>query len=342
MREPNHQLVLRQRPTGAVTSDCFELVEIPVVDPDPGQILVRTLWLGFDPAQRGWLNDIRSYVPPVGIGEVMRAWGVGEVLASGDPVYPTGSLVAARLGWQTLALLNTTDRSNDLEVVPADIPDPKWMLSVAGITGLTAYFGMLDIGQPGDGDTVLVTAAGGATGSVAGQIARIHGARRVIGTAGSDEKRAWVRDVAGFDECVSHYDDNVRRQLRELARDGFKVVFDNVGGALLDAALFNIAERGRIVLCGSISTGYRPERPEVGLHYYQLLTTRRSRMEGFLVTDYADHFTEARKQLISWVERGEIRVAEDVVEGLEQAPATLQRLFEGKNLGKQLLRVADR
>ena len=342
MTEWNRRLVLRQRPTGAVTDDCFEFVEAPVAEPGPGQILVRTLWLGFDPAQRGWLNDVRSYVPPVAIGEVMRASGVGEIIASGDPAYPAGSLVTAQVGWQTHALLDTSDASHDVVPVPADIPDPKWMLSVAGITGLTAYFGMLDIGRPVSGDTVLVTAAAGATGSVAGQIARIHGARRVIGTAGSDEKRAWVRDVAGFDECVSHYDDNVRRQLRELAREGFNVVFDNVGGALLDAALFNTAERARIVLCGSISTGYRPERPEVGLHYYQLLTTRRSRMEGFLVSDYADQFAGARKQLIEWAEHGDLHVAEDIVEGLEHAPATLQRLFEGKNLGKQLLKVADR
>src|SRR5205085_56865 len=179
-------------------------------------------------------------------------------------------------------------------------------------------------------------------GSVAGQIARLQGASRVVGTAGSDEKRAWVVDVAGFEECVSHYDTGVRRQLQGLAPKGYNVVFDNVGGALLDAALFNIAERARVVLCGSISTGYRPERPETGLHYYQLLTTRRARMEGFLVTDYAEQFRDARKQLVAWAERGDIRVATDTVEGLEHAPATLQRLFDGQNFGKQLLHVADR
>ena len=341
MADVNRRLVLRDRPSGAVTDECFETVEGPIGEPGPGQVLVRTVWLSFDPAQRGWINDVRSYVPPVALGDVMRAWGIGEVVASGDAAYPVGSLVTAMVGWQTHALLDTSG-SADLELVPADIPDPKWMLSVAGITGLTAYFGMTDVGCPGEGDTVLVTAAAGATGSVAGQIARILGAGRVVGTAGSEDKQAWVRDVAGFDECVGHHDESVRRRLREQAPNGFNVVFDNVGGALLDAALFNIAERGRIALCGSISTGYRPERPEIGLHYYQLLTTRRARMEGFLVSDYSDRFGAARKELVTWAERGDIHVAEDVTEGLEKAPATLRRLFEGANLGKQLLKVADR
>jgi NADPH-dependent curcumin reductase CurA len=337
--EQNRRLVLRQRPTGVVTDDSFELVTAPIPLLAPGEVLVRTLWLGFDPAQRGWLNDVPSYVPPVAIGEVMRAHGVGEVVASEAPGFHAGALVVGPLGWQTHAVLRPSD--TDVERVPEGVDDPKLMLTAAGTTGLTAYFGMTDIGRVGAGDTVLVTAAAGATGSVAGQIARIRGATRVIGTAGSDEKRAWVRDIAGFDDCVSHYDDKVRRALREQAPDGYDVVYDNVGGALLDAALFNIAERGRIVLCGSISTGYRPQRPEVGLHYYQLLTTRRARMEGFIVTDYAEQFPAARAELLGWVASGQLQVAEDVVEGLERAPEGLRRLFEGKNLGKQLLHVAD-
>ena len=216
------------------------------------------------------------------------------------------------------------------------------MLSVAGVTGMTAYFGMRHIGQPVPGDTVLVTAAAGATGSVAGPgRARNLGAARVIGTAGSEDKRAWVRDVAGFDECVDHYDDNVRRRLRELAPNGYNVVFDNVGGALLDAALFNIAEHGRLALCGSISTGYRPERPEVGLHYYQLLTTRRARMEGFLLYDFEERFGEARRTLLGWYADGRLHVEHDILEGLPNAPLGLRRLFDGGNLGKQILHLSD-
>jgi NADPH-dependent curcumin reductase CurA len=190
-----------------------------------------------------------------------------------------------------------------------------------------------------EGDTVLVTSAAGATGSIAGQIARIKGAARVVGTAGAEEKRSWVRDVAGFDDCRCHYDDDIRRQLREVSPQGYNVVFDNVGGSLLDAALFNIAERARIVLCGSISTGYKPQRPEVGLHYYQLLTTRRGRMEGFIVTDHAARFDEARAELAAWIADGRLQQQSDVLEGLEQAPSGLQRLFSGGNLGKQLLRL---
>jgi NADPH-dependent curcumin reductase CurA len=338
--QQNTQLVLAERPTGPVGNEHFRTVTEPVREPGRGEIVVRTEWLAFDPAQRGWLNDIRSYVPPVAIGEVMRARGAGEVVASGDPSYAAGDLVTAQTGWQTHPTLSTTDPATEIERVPRDVTDPKLMLSVAGITGLTAYFGMIGVAQPHEGDTVLVTAAAGATGSVAGQIARLRGAARVVGTAGKPEKRAWVREIAGFDECVSHYDDNVKRRLREVGPDGYNAVFDNVGGELLDAAIFNIALHGRIALCGSISTGYRPEKPAIGLHYYQRLTTMRARMEGFLVSDHADRYPQARADLLRWVANGDLHVAEDIVEGFEQAPATLQRLFDGKNLGKQLLRVS--
>jgi NADPH-dependent curcumin reductase CurA len=333
----NRQLVLRERPTGDVTDEHFELVERDVPPPADGEVLLRTRWLSFDPAQRGWLNDIRSYVPPVAIGEVMRAYGIGEVVASRADALPEGTLVAASLGWQEYAVVDP--ETVDLDIVPADLPTPELMLGVLGLTGLTAYFGMLDVGRPVAGDTVLVTAAAGATGSIAGQIARLGGAGRVVGTAGSEEKRAWVRDVAGFDECVDHHDERVRRRLHEAAPDGYDVVFDNVGGSLLDAALFNIAERARIVLCGSISTGYRPERPEVGLHNYQLLTTRRGRMEGFIVTDYASRFAEARAELRAWLAGDQLRQEFDVLDGLERGPEGLRRLFAGGNLGKQLLRL---
>ena len=340
----NRQLVLRSRPTGVVTDDCFEVVEQPVADPAAGQVLVRTLWLSFEPAQRGWLNDVRSYVPPVAIGEVMRAWGVGQVVASGHPDFEPGQFVHGTLEWQTHALVDLGQERlppTELAPVPPEVGDPLLMLSVAGVTGLTAYFGMREVGAAGAGETVVVTAAAGATGSVAGQVARNLGAARVIGTAGSPTKQAWVREVAGFDDCVDHYDDNVRRRLREAAPDGYDVAFDNVGGTLLDAVLFNVARRGRVVLCGSISTGYRPERPEVGLHYYQLLTTRSARMEGFLVYDFEDRFDDARRTLLDWYDRGTLHVEHDVLEGLENAPLGLRRLFDGGNLGKQVLHIAD-
>jgi NADPH-dependent curcumin reductase CurA len=334
----NRQLLLRERPTGEVGAEHFELVETPTPEPGDGEVLVRTQWLSFDPAQRGRLNDVRSYVPPVALGAVMEADGIGEVVVSNVAGVEVGQLVHAQVGWQDYVVLDpaTTGR---FEPVPDDVKEPHHMLGLLGMTGLTAYFGMIDIGRPVEGDAVLVTSAGGATGSVAGQLARIKGAAQVVGTAGSEAKRAWVRDVAGFDDCLDHYADDILRQIRATSRDGFQVVFDNVGGELLDAALFNIAERARVVLCGSISTGYKPQRPDVGLFYYQLLTMRRSRMEGFLVTDYADRFAEARRDLMTWFEEGRLHQQYDVLKGLEQAPLALNRLFSGGNLGKQLVEL---
>ena len=336
MSETNRQMLLRERPTGEVGDEHFELVTGPVPEPRDGEVLLRAQWLSFDPAQRGWLNDVRSYVPPVAIGEPMRAYGIGEVVTSNVDGVAPGDLVHTSLGWQDYAVV---DPSTTLfEPVPAAVTQPEMMLGLLGMTGLTAYFGMTDIGRPVEGDAVLVTAAAGATGSIAGQIARIKGAAQVIGTAGA-AKGDWVRDVAGFDDCLDHYDENILRLIRAANRDGYQVVFDNVGGTLLDACLFNIAVHARVVLCGSISTGYKPQRPDVGIYYYQLLTMRRSLMQGFLVSDYEDRYDEARADLLRWSEEGRLVQQYDVVEGLEKAPTTLNRLFKGANLGKQLLKL---
>jgi NADPH-dependent curcumin reductase CurA len=335
----NRRLLLARRPSGAVEDDCFRMETSPVEPPGPGQVLVRTLWLAFEPAQRGWLNEVRSYTAPMEIGEVMRAWGLGQIERSNHDSFPEGALVHGTLNWQEWGV-HAPGTDSDIELVPEGVDDPTLMLSVAGITGMTAYFGMHDIGRPTAGDTVLVTAAAGATGSVAGQIARLLGARRVIGTAGSPTKQAWVRDIAGFDECLDHHDPDVRKHLRAAAPDGLDVIYDNVGGALLDAAIARTTVHARIALCGSISTGYRPERPAVGLHNYQVLTTNRVRMEGFLLNDFEDRFPEARERLLAWAADGSIRVQHDVLEGLERAPEGLRRLFEGANLGKQLLLVS--
>ena len=337
MTERNRQLLLRERPTEEVRAEHFEMVVADVPTPGDGEVLLRATWLSFDPAQRGWLNDVRSYVPPVAIGEPMRAYGIGEVVTSNAEGFAPGDLVHAKVGWQEYAVLNPAEE--DLfEPVPADVKQPEMMLGLLGMTGLTAYFGMTEIGRPEEGDAVLVTAAAGATGSIAGQIARIKGASQVIGTA-SAKKRDWVIDVAGFDDCLDHYDENILRMIRNANRDGYQVVFDNVGGTLLDAALFNIAVHARVVLCGSISTGYKPQRPDVGLYYYQLLTMRRSRMEGFLVSDFADRFDDARRDLLRWSEEGRLHQRYDVLEGLEAAPLALNRLFTGGNVGKQLVKL---
>ena len=338
----NNQIVLRERPAGRVDEGCFEARSGTTADPVDGEVTIRTCWLGFDPAQRGWLNDIPSYLPPVAVGDVMRASGVGQIVASKNADFAVGDLVVGTIGWQEYCTANPADPSLDLELIPPDIEDPKLMLNVLGTTGLTAYVGMHDIGQPVAGDTVLVTAAAGATGAVAGQIAKIMGAARVIGTASTPEKRAWVTEVIGFDECIDYRDPHVFRLLKAAtAGSGFDVVFDNVGGSLLDNALGNLALGARVVLCGAISTGYRPERPAEGLRNYQFLTTLRAKMQGFIVLDHADRFAVIRSELKRWLKDGKLRSAEDVVEGLEHAPATLQRLFDGQNLGKQLLHVAD-
>lgn len=333
----NTQLVLRERPTDRVEARHFEAVisEVPAALA-PGDVLVRTCWLAFAPAQRGYLNDLPSYAAPVGIGDVMRATGVGQVVLSADERFAEGDVVMGPLGWQEYAVVS----GEDAERLPVGL-DPKLALNALGTTGITAYVGMHDLGRPVLGDTVLVTAAAGATGSIAGQVARAMGAARVIGTAGSPEKRAWVCDVAGFDDCLDYRDPHVFRALRAAAPEGCDVVFDNVGGELLDTALANLAVGARVVLCGSISTGYKPSRPEVGLRNYQFLTTKRATMQGFIVLDHAERYGAARADLQRWIDEGRIRWAEDVVEGLEQAPATLQRLFDGQNLGKQLLHVAD-
>lgn len=337
----NLRMILRERPAGRVEDHHFEAVKAPLTDPAAGEVLVRTCWLAFAPAQRGYLNDVPSYVPPVAIGEVMRATGIGQVVASGHAGFHPGDLVLGSLGWQEYATLTPGAGLDQLEVLPADIGDPKLALGVLGTTGITAWVGMRLIGQPEPGSTVLVTAAAGATGSLAGQIARALGATRVIGTASTDEKRVWVREVAGFDECIDYRGEGVFRRLRESAPDGFDVIFDNVGGSLLDDAIANMAVGARVVLCGSISTGYEPKRPAIGLRNYQFFTTKRARLEGFIVLDHADRYAEARTELRGWIDEGRLRWAEDIVEGLEAAPWTLQRLFDGQNLGKQLLHVAD-
>jgi NADPH-dependent curcumin reductase len=339
----NVQVLLRERPLDRVEPSHFNVVESPVPSVGVGQVLVRVCWLAFAPAQRGVLNDVPSYTPPVQIGEVMRSSAVGQIVASRHPDFAVGDNVMGSFGWQEHALLspdNQVDGLSDIEKLAVGV-DLRLALNVLGVTGLTAYIGMVDLGRPAAGDTVLVTAAAGATGSIAGQVARLRGAARVIGTASTPEKRAWVVDELGFDDCLDYRDPKIFRLLRAAAPNGYNVVFDNVGGSLLDDALGNIALRARVVLCGAISTGYKPQRAEVGLRNYQFLTTRRGTMAGFIVRDHADRFDEARADLARWTDSGELRHAEDMVVGLEHAPAALQGLFDGKNLGKQLLHVAD-
>jgi NADPH-dependent curcumin reductase CurA len=315
----------------------FSLEEAEIPEPREGQILVRNLFLSFDPAMRGWLEDRRSYVPPVAIGEVMRASAVGQVIASRHPDFKVGDFAQGTFGWQDYAVA-APQRDPTLRRVPADVP-LTWPLGVLGGTGLTAYFGLLEVGRPRPGDTVVVSGAAGATGSVAGQVAKIAGCR-VVGIAGGPEKCRWLTEEAHFDAAVDYKSENVRHRVRELCPSGVDIYFDNVGGEILNTLLTRLAPGGRVVICGGIST-YNAAEPPPGPTNYLALIVLRARMEGFLVSDYLSRFPEAVRRLTEWVAEGRITHAEDVQEGLENAPRTLLRLFEGKNLGKQLLRVAD-
>ncbi|WP_194836771.1 NADP-dependent oxidoreductase [Nocardia sp. XZ_19_369] len=333
----NRQWILVKRPVGMVDDSSFELRSGPVPSPGPGEALVRVVWLAFDPTQRGWLNDGPNYMDPVPLGEVMRGGGVGQVVASDSADYAVGDWVCGMVGWQDYAIA-TGQGLLGLNVVPPNV-DPKAMLSIFGATGLTAYFGMIDIGKPAAGETVLVSGAAGATGSIAGQIAKALGCR-VIGIAGGTTKCTWVTEIARLDACIDYKTDDVETRLRELAPDGIDVFFDNVGGAVLDAALANIAERARIVVCGGISSGYEVGESPPGPRNYLQLGLKRARMEGFIFLDYLDRFPEAFGRLHAWMTQGDIVYAEDIQEGLELAPTLLRGLFEGRNLGKQLLRIA--
>lgn len=339
MSETNRQWLLRERPVGMIGPEHFDLVESPMPEPDlaAGQVLLKTLMLGFDPAMRGWVMDEPSYLPPVAIGEPMRASGVSQVVRSTNPDLPEGCLVQGLADWQEYGIGDPGGA-----IPPTRLPDgtpPNLALSVFGTTSLTAYFGLLDVGKPQPGETVLVSGAAGATGSVAAQIARIKGCE-VVGIAGGAEKCGWLRDACRIDKVVDYKAENLDARLGELCPDGIDVFFDNVGGETLETALNHMADFGRLSLCGSIS-GYNDETPRPGPSNLMLLTTRRLRMEGFIVLDYLDRAEEAIADLTEWVMAGDIAWREDIQEGFDNVPATLQRLFSGANTGKQLLKLAD-
>jgi NADPH-dependent curcumin reductase CurA len=332
----NRQWRLARRPQGMVQPTDFSWTEEPVPAVGEGQILVRNLYLSVDPTQRGWMAR-DTYLPAIAIGDVIRSFGVGQVVGSRHEGFRQGELVQGNVGWQDY-LLSDGGGPLPLTKLPADADIPLAM-SVLGLTGLTAYFGLLEVGRPKAGETVVVSGAAGATGSVVGQIAKIQGCR-VVGIAGGPDKCAWLTGTARFDAAIDYKAEAVDRRLRELCPDGIDVFFDNVGGEILDAALANLAMHGRVVICGAISI-YNEKVPPPGPRNYLSLLVRRARMEGFLILDYMHRAGEAVAALSQWVREGKLRHQEDVQEGLENAPAALIRLFEGQNRGKQLLKIAD-
>ncbi len=334
----NRQWLLAKRPVGMVSRDNFEYAESPIPEPGEGEVLVRNLYLSFDPTQRGWMEDRESYLPPVAIGEPMRAGSVGQVAASNHPEFSEGDLVQTTGGWQDFVIAAPGQGPMGLSKLPQGVL-PEMMLSVFGITGLTAYFGLLDLGEPKPGQTVLVSGAAGATGSVAGQIARIKGCR-VVGIAGGPEKCAWLTEEAGFDAAIDYKNQNVNEQIGETCPDRVDIYFDNVGGDILEAALNHINMKARVVLCGGIS-GYNATAPVPGPANIMNLVVMRARMEGFIVLDYMPRAGEAIQELLGWIQSGELKYQVDMQEGFDNIPDTLQRLFTGKNVGKQLLKIAD-
>jgi NADPH-dependent curcumin reductase CurA len=331
MSETNRQWLLRRRPVGMVKESDFELREAPLPSPAPGQALVRNRWLAFEPAMRGWMEDRPSYIPPVALGEVMRGVAVAEVVDSQLAGFTPGDLVTGTTGWQEFALAGAGLR----KLAPGT--DPRLALSVLGTTGITAYFGLLDVGKPREGDVVVVSGAAGATGSVVGQIAHMMGCR-TVGIAGGPEKCAWLRDEAHFDAAIDYKREDVGARLSELCPDGIDLFFDNVGGLVLDEVLARIARGARIVVCGAISR-YNAEEPPPGPRNYYRIVAQRARMEGFVVLDFLGRAGEAIADLSRWVAEGRIAWKADVQKGFENAPKTLLRLYTGANFGKQLLEL---
>lgn len=333
MTDTYRRILLAARPHGLVDEATLRLdATAAVPDPGEGQAVVRVSHLSIDPTIRTWMDDAPGYLPPIGIGEVVRGGGLGEVVASRSDALQVGDTVFGMLGWQEYALVAGGDGTTT--VVPPGL-DPAVVLGVLGVTGMTAYFGITDIGRAAEGETVVVSGAAGATGSVAGQLARLRGAERVVGIAGTAAKCAWLTGELGFDEAIDYRTEDVAARLRVTCPGGIDVYFDNVGGAILDACLANLALRARVVLCGAISQ-YNEDRP-AGPRNYLNLIVKRARMEGFLILDYLERFPEAQLEMARWVAEGRIHHREHVVEGLERAGEALNLLFSGGNTGKVVL-----
>lgn len=330
----NHQFRLAARPQGMVKREDFDYVEEPLPELADGQVLVKIKYISLDPAMRGWMNEGRSYVPPVQIGEVMRAATAGEVVESRSEKLAVGDTVSGWLGVQEYAVC---EQNAVFKVDAETVPLSKYV-GALGMPGMTAYFGLLEVGAPKEGETVVVSGAAGAVGSLVGQIAKIKGCR-VVGIAGGQEKCKWIVEELGFDAAIDYKAEDVGEALREHCQEGIDVYFDNVGGEILDAALARLARGARVVICGAISQ-YNNLDAVRGPSNYMSLLVNRARMEGFVVVDYMGRMGEGMQEMGAWIADGRMVAREDVVEGFESFPEALQRLFRGENVGKLVLRVA--
>ena len=328
----NRQVVLRRRPVGLVAPEDVELVSAPLPELADGEALLRNTYVGIDAAVRTWLNDQPGYLPPVGLGEVIRAAGIGEVVATRCDAYAVGDVVTTLSGFQEYCVIR-----DDLFSTPMPgLTDQLAIMSVYGPTGATAYFGMMDIGRPRDGETVVVSAAAGATGSVAGQIAKVHGAR-VVGIAGGPEKCRAVVESFGFDACIDYRAGDIAAALKQHCPRGVDVYFDNVGGPILDAVLGRLARNARVVLCGVISSYLDGRHP--GPSNYVNLLAKTARMEGFNALDQWGRFDEAFTALRRWEQDGLLKHRQTVYHGVESCVDALNGLFTGANIGKMLVEV---
>ena len=335
MEAVNHQFRLASRPEGMVGREHFDYVEEALPELQDGQVLVKIDYISLDPAMRGWMAEGRSYVPPVQIGELMRAGTVGTVVESKSQKLAVGDHVSGWLGVQEYAVC---DENAVFKVDTSQIPLTKY-LGALGMPGVTAYFGLLDVGAPKEGETVVVSGAAGAVGSIVGQIAKIKGCR-VVGIAGGPEKCRWIVDELGFDAAIDYKDEDVADALRKHCPEGIDVYFDNVGGEILDAALARLARGARVVICGAISQ-YNNLESMRGPSNYMSLLVNRARMEGFVVIDYMGRAPEAVGEMAGWIAEGKLIAREDVVEGFEDFPDALKKLFAGENVGKLVLKVAN-
>lgn len=331
----NKQIHLVRRPQGTPTADNFEIVDAATPTPKDGEVLVRALYLSVDPYMRGRMSDRKSYTPPFKLNETMGGTNVGQVVESKFDGLKKGDIVMGHLLWQLYAVAP----GKELLKIDPDRAPISTALGILGMTGLTAYFGLLKIADPREGETVVVSGAAGAVGSVVGQIAKIKGCR-VVGIAGTPEKNDYLRDELGFDATINYKTDDVAASLKEACPDGVDVYFDNVGGEISDAVLRLINHGARISICGQIAL-YNLEKSDEGPRPQPLLLTNSARMEGFIVSDFSADFAEGREQLTQWLNEGKLKYAENIVEGFENTPNAFLGLFEGDNTGKQLVKIGD-
>ena len=337
MKAPiNREVRLKARPSGIPQATHFEIVEAPVPEPADGQVVVRNLYLSVEPAMRGWVSSVGNYSDPVPVGGVMRAFAVGRIVASRSSGFGVGDVVTGMFGWQDYAVVDAS--KVDRRITETDLPIST-ALGVLGLNGLTAYFALLDLGQPKANETVAVSTAAGAVGSCVGQIAKIKGCR-TVGIAGGPTKTELCRKEFGYDVAIDYQAGNLDALIAEACPGGIDVYFDNTGGEISDTVLKNLAVGARVIICGTASiASWNP--PPLGPRVERHMLVKRARMQGFLIFDYVERYPEGLSALTEWVKAGLVRYREDILEGIEQAPDSIAGLYRGENLGKRLIRIAS-